>query len=215
MTWGLLLSLSRRLPAAFEHVRDGEWDRDQFKGHQLSRKTLGVVGCGRLGSIVADYGRAFRMRVLVNDPRDVELPEQAIKVPLHELLSASDVVTLHVGLDESTEGFFGEAEFRAMKPGALFINTSRGELVDETALLSALRSGRIAGAALDVLTGESARAPDWPSRSAIWQFSKGRDNVLISPHIGGATVNSMADTEIFMAKKLASFLENAEFISAR
>lgn len=204
LTIALILALLRNLPAASRHVREGGWDRDLFKGRELYGMTAGVVGYGRLGRIVARYLRAFDVDVLAADPF---VPEDQVEpgvrlVPLPELLAASDLVTLHVNLTHETEGVFGAAEFARMKPGAWFINTARGELIDEAALLEALRSGRLAGAAVDVLTGEQEGVAD--NRLAAWV--REHDNLIVTPHIGGCTGESMKKTEIFLARRVCASL---------
>jgi len=204
-SFGLLLALARRLPAAVEHVRRGGWDRDRFRGMELSGKTLGIVGLGRLGRMVARYGRSFGMRVLAYDPASPAPPPGVRRVRLETLLRRADAVTLHVPLDESTEGIFGRSFFAAMKPGSFFINTSRGALIDEAALLEALTNGRLAGAALDVVRderpGRSRRRP-----SPLLAYARKHDNLIITPHIGGATRDSMRKAEIHLARKLRGFL---------
>jgi D-3-phosphoglycerate dehydrogenase len=167
----------------------------------LHGKTVGVVGYGRLGRIVSRYLRAFDTVVLTADPdispASVEPP--VTLVPLARLLGESNLVTLHVNLSEKTRGFFGREQFSAMRKGAWFINTSRGELVDETALLDGLKSGHIAGAALDVISGESSeRMVNHP----IVAYALEHENLILTPHIGGCTVESMAQTEVFLAEKV-------------
>src|SRR5204863_8442972 len=125
-----------------------------FQGGELFGKTIGIVGYGRLGRIVARYFLAFGALVLATDPAVSDVEPGVELVPLPQLLAQSDLVSLHVSLDASTHGLLGAAELFAMKPGARLVNTARGELVDEHALLQAMRSGRLAGAALDVLSGE-------------------------------------------------------------
>ena len=169
LTMGLLLSLVRHIPAAVADTRRGSWDRDTFQGRELYGKTAGVVGYGRLGQIVARYLQAFDMRVLVADP-DID-PEDLgpglSRVPLSKLLAESDVVTLHVNLCDDTYGFFGREQFATMRPGGWFINTSRGELIDEQALLDFLQSGHLAGAALDVLCDERSSGMAGHARSSL------------------------------------------------
>ena len=154
----LMLALLRRAHAAITHVHNGGWNRDLFRGHELHQKTIGVVGYGWLGRIVTRYVHAFDAHVLAADPHITlsDVASEVTLVPLEALLPAADIVTLHVNLDPTTIGFFGRAQFAAMKRGAWFINTSRGELVDEVALLEALQQGHLAGAALDVLGDEEA-----------------------------------------------------------
>jgi D-3-phosphoglycerate dehydrogenase len=126
-------------------------------------------------------------------------------MPLEDLLAQSDLVTLHVSLTQQTRGFFGKNEFARMKRGAWFVNTSRGELVDESALLAGLLEGRIAGAALDVLCEErSAGMKDHP----LVAYARTHENLLITPHIGGCTLESMEQTEEFLAEKVVSFLQS-------
>ncbi|MHB1194692.1 MAG: NAD(P)-dependent oxidoreductase [Longimicrobiales bacterium] len=216
-TWALLLALMRRLVAAASAARLGDWDRDRFRGRELAGKTLGIVGLGRLGSIVAGYGAAFGMRVVAYDPyldpwpsattpggagSPGDVPERMPS--LAALLSVSDVVSLHIPLHDGTRGMLDAQALAQAKHGAVLVNTSRGDVVDEEALVDAVRSGRLAGAALDVVAGEMAAAG--PSASPAVRFAAGDDRILVTPHIGGATLESMENTEIFMAEKLARWL---------
>ena len=204
-TLTLMLALLRRMPAAVTHVRDGGWDRDRFKGRELHAKTVGVVGYGRLGRIVARYLSVFDTRVLAADPHvQAETLEPGISlVALSDLLQQADLVTLHVNLCEQTHQFFGKEAFAIMKPGAWFVNTARGELVDEQALLVALQSGRLAGAALDVLGAESAAGM---GEHPLVAYAREHDNLIITPHIGGCTVESMEKTECLLAERLLTLL---------
>ncbi len=205
LTWALILSLIRHLPRAHFHVLKGQWNRYMFLGNELRNKSIGIVGYGRLGKIVAEYGRVFRMKVLVNDPNKDEVPSWVQKVSLEELLRKADIVSLHVNLDETTQGFFGREQIFSMKKGSVLVNTSRGEIIDEQALLEALESGVIAGAALDVLQGETSQKPDWLPRHPLLKYAQSHDNLILTPHIGGATYESMGNTELFIAEKLKSF----------
>jgi len=199
-TWALVLSLFRHLPAAHTHVTNNSWERDLFKGTELHGKCIGIVGFGRIGTKVARYGVAFGMRVLVNDPKFSHgVSEIAEHVCLNRLLSEADIVSLHVHYDETTHKLIGEKELRAMKPGAVLVNTARGEVISEDALLSCLSDGHLGGAALDVLTGEN---DGWTSSKRLIEYAKSYSNLVITPHIGGCTEESMEKTEIFMAKKL-------------
>jgi D-3-phosphoglycerate dehydrogenase len=204
-TIGLMLSLMRHIPAALEDVRAGGWNRDAFQGSELYGKTVAVVGYGRLGRIVARYLAAFDCRVLACDPHvQPSMVDSGIEiVPLEEALPRADIVTLHVNLTEASRQFFGVRQFDSMKPGSSFLNTSRGELVDEEALLASLRSGRLAGAALDVLCEEHSTGM---GRHGLVQYAIGHRNLIITPHIGGCTVESMQKTEIFLAEKLINHL---------
>lgn len=201
LTLGLLLSLTRRLPAAIDHARQGQWLRDSFQGNDLYGKTAGVIGYGRLGRIVADYLAALGMTVLASSPglTAAEAPPHVRVVSRDQLLSQADVVTLHVNLCLQNERFFDADCFARMKPGAWLVNTSRGELIDEQAFLEALASGRLRGAAVDVLSHED---PSGMDHHPLVQYARQRDNLLITPHIGGATEESFARTELFLARKL-------------
>jgi D-3-phosphoglycerate dehydrogenase len=204
-TIALVLSLLRHIPEACAHAKYGHWTRDLFRGYELHGKTAGIVGYGRLGRIVARYLRAFGTKVLVTDPKLRTDQAEAGITPtsLLRLLHESDLVTLHVNLCGETTGFFGRKQFAAMKPGAWFINTSRGELVDESALLDALSTGQLAGAAVDVLCGErSAGMAEHP----LIVYSREHTNLLVTPHIGGCTAESMEKTENFLAQRLGSSL---------
>jgi D-3-phosphoglycerate dehydrogenase len=206
-TVALILALFRHLPQAADSVAMGRWDRDNFKGRELYQKTVGIIGYGRLGRIVARYLKAFDMHVLAADPNvDADSVEPGVRmVPISELLSDADVVTLHVNYCEETRAFFGQDHFAAMKPSAWFINTARGELVDEFALLDALQSGQLAGAALDVLCGErSTGMADHP----LVSYAREHGNLLITPHVGGCTEESMEKTEVFLAGKLCASLSS-------
>jgi D-3-phosphoglycerate dehydrogenase / 2-oxoglutarate reductase len=200
-TLALLLALLRRLPAAAMHVCGGGWNRDLFPGHELSGKVAGVVGYGRLGRLVAHSLKALGARVLVADPYvERETVESGLQLlSLDELLRKAEIVTLHVAYSSTTHGFFGQREFALMREGGWFVNTSRGELVDEIALLAALRSARLAGAALDVITDEySGELSNHP----VIRYAREHDTLIVTPHIGGCTVESMEKTEVFMAKRL-------------
>lgn len=204
-TWALLLALTRNLPAAAASVRAGLWQRDRFRGHDLRGRTLGILGLGRIGEMVARYGLAFGMQVIAHDPYRRDWPAYVERVErLADLCRRSEVLSLHVPLDDSTRGLVGADELRLLPPGAVLINTARGGVLNEAALLAALESGRLAGAALDVLADEPA--PDLDS-SPLLAYARTHENLIITPHIGGATVESMAATEVFMAEKLRRFLQ--------
>ncbi len=204
-TIGLILALIRHLPAAASEVTSGGWRRDPYQGSELYGKTVGLVGYGRLGKIVARYLRAFDTTVLVTDPvvPHGPLTEGIESVSSEELLRKSDIVSLHVDLHDGTKGFYDANLFLAMKPGAFFLNTSRGELIDETALLGRLQSGAIRGAALDVLSNEKTAGM---GENALVQYAQGSENLIITPHIGGCTVESMGKAEHFLAQELYAML---------
>jgi phosphoglycerate dehydrogenase-like enzyme len=172
LTWGLILALARRIAAEDAAVRAGGWQHTI--GPELAGRTLGVIGHGRLGSRVAAIGRAFEMDVLAWS-QNLREAEGASVVSKEELLERSDVVTIHLKLSDRSRGLIGAAELARMKPAALLINTSRGPIVDEAALLEALHTGTIGGAGLDVYDTEPLPA-EHPLRRA--------PNTVLTPHLG-------------------------------
>jgi len=200
-TIGLALALIRKIPKAAASVHTYNWDRDSFRGQEIYGKTIGIIGYGRLGRIVARYFRTFGSRVLVCDIRDKNLSlEDGVEWASQEyLLTESDLVSIHVDLNSSTNQFFGRNCFSLMKDGALLVNTARGELIDEDALLDALREGSIAGAAVDVLKDEHLLGN---RMHPLIEYASRSDNLIVTPHIGGCTLESMLKTEEFLAEKL-------------
>lgn len=201
MTVALTLALMRNIIPAAESVRKGEWKRDDFRGSELFGKTAGIIGVGRLGKITAGYFKAFGMKVIgydVNDDYDIEVNEKASSI--EELIKKSDVVSLHVNYNESTENLIGEKELSFFKEDAVLINTSRGGIVDEAALLKALKNGKLKGAALDVIKDEHSVKPGNP----LLKYAQKNNNLLIVPHIGGNTYESFEKTEKFIAGKVIS-----------
>ena len=177
----LLLSLLRHIPEAAETMRQGGWDRKRFEGSELRGKTLGVVGLGRIGGYVARVAHAFGMTIVAYDPfvtpqRAAEL--QARLVPIERLLEEADIVTLHVALTDDTRHILNAPRLALMKPTAFLVNTARGELVDEGALVAAVKEKRIAGAAIDVFAEEPL-----PKESPL----RGLDRVLLTPHLAAST----------------------------
>ena len=179
-SWLLLMACARQLVGAVDHVRAGGWNRTDFPGMMLRGRTLGIVGVGRIGRWMARYAEAFGMRRIGYDPFAEDWPAGVERMTLEELLPQADVVSLHVPLLETNAGFFDAACFTRMKPGSIFINTSRGDLTDERALLHALEAGHVAAAGLDVLSGE----PDVEAHP-LRRYALSHPNLVITPHIGG------------------------------
>ena len=180
LTLGLMLSLSRQLPAADSSMRRAEWRKSEFKGSELFEKTLGIVGVGRIGAAVAERARAFGMKVLGYDALipDEELIKRGTEpTDFDSLLGASDYVCLHLPLNGETRGMIGREALSKMKPGARLMSVARGGIVDEQALLAALKSGHLSGAALDVFSKEP------PGESPLLQHP----NMIATPHIGAQT----------------------------
>jgi D-3-phosphoglycerate dehydrogenase len=185
-SWLLLLACARQLRGAVTHVLHGQWDRTQFPGLMLNGRTLGLIGCGRIGQWMARYAAAFGMRSVGYDPA----PEGDIApiqlASLEEVLAESDIISVHVPLTPATTRMITDAEIARMKDGVIIINTSRGEVLDETAILAGLRAGKIAALGVDVLTAEPPAA-DHP----LLAYAREHDNVTITPHIGGFSPDAL------------------------
>ena len=184
---GLILALARRIPAADRDTRQGGWKRQAFTGIEIHGRTLGVVGLGRIGTATAARARALGMEIVAYDPlldadslRVMELGARLL--PLDELLAVSDFVTCHLPETPQTVRLFNADRFKTMKSTAFFINTARGGVVDESALVAALESGSIAGAALDV------RMTEPPEADSLTLALRSMDNVILLPHIGAFTI---------------------------
>ena len=166
-TMAMLLALARQIPQAVESTKSGHWEKTRFTGVELMGKTLGIIGLGRIGSAVAQRARAFGMNVLAYDPYFTQEAARELEVemaPLDEVLRHSDFITVHTPLTDETRGIINAASIDKMKPGVRLINCARGGLIDERALAEAIRSGRVAGAALDVFEAE-------PTPSKCWTIS--------------------------------------------
>lgn len=201
-TIALTLALYRNIPDAIIHTRIGEWDRDLFRGHELFNKKVGIIGFGRLGSIVAGYFKAFGCEVGYYDIVNKESKEFKKYNTLDSLLKESEIISIHVNYHQENHHFFEYYHFNKMKNNAILINTSRGGLVNENALLESLELKRISGAALDVLQGE----PEIANMQLI-KFSKTHSNLIITPHIGGNTFESFEKTELFIFEKLMKSID--------
>ncbi len=180
LSWALLMACARRLPAAVKHVVSGGWNREQFPGVMLNGRRIGIIGCGRIGTWMSRYARAFGMDIVGYDPMIAEFPPHIRAVSLEELACTSDFITIHVPLTENTTGLFSKKCCEMIKPGAILINTSRGAVVDEQALLIALESNQLGAAGLDVLADE----PDI-QKSPLYRYARSHDNLIITPHCGG------------------------------
>jgi D-3-phosphoglycerate dehydrogenase len=202
LAWGLLLAAVRKIPSSFDDAKQGHWARDKFRGHQLSGKTLGILGYGRLGRIVADYGKAFRMRVIACDLKPFDEPGVE-RVDFDTLLAESDVLSIHIHLTDENRGLISREAFGKMKPGIVLINTSRGAIIDEAALLGALETGKVGAAGLDVIEGE------WRAdliNHPLIGYAREHDNLVITPHLGGVTFEAQDMTLQFIARKLVGAL---------
>jgi phosphoglycerate dehydrogenase-like enzyme len=201
LTWALILALLRHVPEEDARMRAGGWQATV--GTELAGRTLGVIGLGRLGRRVAAVGRAFEMDVLAwsqNLAPDDARAAGAEPEGRDELLARSDVVTIHLRLSDRTRGLIGAAELARMKPSAVLVNTSRGPIVDETALVAALRDGTVAGAGLDVYDTEPL-PPGHPLLSA--------PNTMLTPHLGYVTAGTYARFYADAVEDIAAFQRGA------
>lgn len=199
--FALLLAAIRRLPSADKHVRTGDFDWRPFGGSELAGKTLGIIGTGAIGCRVAEIAKALKMQILGYDkyPNLKKAEEIGMKyVDLYTLLKESDFITLHVTLTSETEGLIGKKEIEAMKKGAVIINTSQGKVIDEKALIDALKSGKLSYAGLDVFE-EEPPAKDDP----LFKL----DNTILSPHIGFHTVEAAKRCTDICIDNVVKFLE--------
>ena len=194
-----LMSLSRNLPQADRAVRDGEWKPGRYSGVELSGKTVGVIGFGTIGRLVAERCAALKMRVLAYDPfvsPQIMAAHGAKGTDLESLLANADYVTLHCPLSDKTRHILDAARLASMKPGARIVNCARGGLVDEAALLDALQSGHLAGAALDVYETEP------PAGSPLLAL----DNIVLTPHLGASTEEAQQAVSLRIAEDMVKFL---------
>jgi len=195
----MMMTLARQIPAADRSMREGKWEKTRFVGMELAGKTLGMVGCGNIGSIVASRAQGLKMRVVVSDPflsveRARELGVE--RVELAELLARADVITVHTPLNDATRGLIGAAELAAAKTGVRIVNCARGGIIEEAALHDALVSGHVAGAALDVFATEP------PVGSPLLAL----ENVVLTPHLGASTAEAQEKVAQQVAEQAADFL---------
>lgn len=200
-TLALLLALARRVPQAHASLQGGKWERKKFVGVELRGKTLGVVGLGRIGRVVASRARGFEMKVLAFDP--FVAPEQARDMELElgtleEVCARADFLTVHTPLTPETRGIIGTREFACMKPEVRIINCARGGLIDERALYEALSEGRVAGAALDVFE-EEPPSPDNP----LLRFAE----VITTPHLGASTREAQEGVAVTVAEQMRDYFQ--------
>src|SRR5580700_8547794 len=200
LTIGLMIALARKVPAANATMHAGKWEKKNLQGAELRGKTLGILGLGRIGLDVARRARGFGMEIIGTDPfvsAAVARENGITVVPIEELFAKADYLTLHVGLTPQTHGIINAKTLATMKKGVRIINCARGELVVEADLVAALKSGQVAGAALDVLTVEP------PKDSPYF----GLDNVILTPHIAGSTAEAQEAVGIQIAHQVREYLK--------
>jgi D-3-phosphoglycerate dehydrogenase len=200
LTIGLMLALARKLPFANTGMHAGRWEKKILQGAELRGKTLGILGLGRIGLEVAKRAKGFGLEIIGSDPfvTAAVARENGIKlVTLDELIAGSDYITLHVGLTPQTTGVINAKSLAAMKKGVRIINCARGELIDDAALVDALKSGQVAGAALDVFAKEPAKETPYAAF----------DQVILTPHIAGSTAEAQEAVGIQIARQVREYLK--------
>ncbi|MET0503459.1 MAG: phosphoglycerate dehydrogenase, partial [Candidatus Binatia bacterium] len=199
-TISLMMALARHIPQAVASLKDGKWDRNKFVGVELCNKTLGVIGLGNVGRIVAERAAGLRMKVIGYDPfiSSESIARLGVEpASLEELLTKSDFITVHVPLTSETQGLINRDAFAKMKTGVRIINCARGGIVDEKDLADAVRAGKVAGAALDVYVDE----PPGPDHPLIKM-----DQVITTPHLGASTDEAQLNVAIAVAEQMVDFL---------
>jgi len=195
----MMFAIAREIPQASESTHAGKWEKSRFMGKEVTGKTLGLIGCGNIGSIVADRAQGLKMQVIAFDPFLSEERAQDInveKVELEELLSRADFITLHTPLNDATRGILGEDNLRKTKKGVYIINCARGGLIDEAALNTMLNEGHVAGAALDVFAEEPAKS----------NVLFGNDKIICTPHLGASTSEAQENVAVQVAEQLSEYL---------
>ena len=203
----LMLALARQIPSADRSTQAGKWEKSKFMGVEITAKTLGVIGCGNIGSIVAERAIGLKMKVIAFDP--FLTPERATdlgveRVELDDLLKRADFITLHTPLTDKTRNILDAKALAKTKKGVRIINCARGGLIDEAALVAGLKSGQVAGAALDVFLTEPAK------ENALF----GMDNVVCTPHLGAATTEAQENVALQVAEQMSDFLLNGAITNA-
>ncbi len=203
----MMLSLARQIPAANSSTQAGKWEKSKFIGTEITGKVLGIIGCGSIGTIVADRALGLRMRVLGFDP--YLTPENAKrsgieKVELNDLLARADFITLHTPITDATRNIISADALNRTKIGVRIINCARGGLIDEVALAAALSTGHVAGAALDVFASEPA------TENLLF----GMQNVVATPHLGASTIEAQEKVALQLAEQLADFLTKGAVTNA-
>ena len=200
---GEIIALARRLHEKSGRMHDGVWDKSAQGSHEVRGRTLGIIGYGNIGTQLSNLAEAIGMRVIFFDTADKLAHGNARRMrTMDDLLAQADVVSLHVDGRPGNAGLFGEEQLARMKPRSLFINASRGMVVDDQALAAHIQSGHIAGAAIDVFPIEPKAQGD-----AFESALRGLDNVILTPHVGGSTQEAQEEIGYFVSNKLANFID--------
>jgi D-3-phosphoglycerate dehydrogenase len=203
----MLMALTRNIPQGTSSLKAGRWDKKLLRGREVYNKHLGVIGFGKIGSIVADRAQGLKMKVLINDPYiDAEQIKKAgfESVSLEALYRRSDYITVHVPKLKDTIGLLNKSAFDQMKDGVMIINCARGGIVDEDDLNEALKSGKVAGAALDVFVNEP------PGAIKLLEH----DRVICTPHLGASTVEAQINVAVAVAEQIIDYLKDGKIVNA-
>ena len=206
-TIAMMMSLTRNIPTGTASLKNGKWEKKKLQGREIFNKKLGVIGFGKIGSIVADRAQGLRMKVIVHD---TEVPDEQIEkegfqsVSLEQLYREADYITVHVPKLDSTTGLLNKAAFDQMKDGVMVINVARGGIVDEKDLNDALQSGKVSGAALDVFETEP------PGSCQLFEH----DRVICTHHLGASTREAQINVAVAVAEQMIDFLKNGTTINA-
>ena len=203
----MMFALARQIPQADASTQAGKWEKSKFMGVELTAKTLGIIGCGNIGSIVADRAQGLSMKVIAFDPYLTE--ERAVKigvekVDLDELLARADVISMHTPLTDSTRGIIGKDALTKVKEGVMIVNCARGGLIDEAALKEAMDTGKVRSAALDVFAEEPAKENDL----------FGIDGLVATPHLGASTAEAQVNVAIQVAEQMSDYLLDGSITNA-
>lgn len=205
--FALILSLARNIPFAYEHVQEGQWLRSKFLGREICYKTLGLIGFGNVGRQVALRAKAFMMKVVAFDPLidEAVFQEHGVsKLNREEVLKESDFISLHCGLNQHTQRFINDDTIAVMKKGAMLVNTARGELIDNPALIRALDACHLKGAALDVFVKEPPEATDPLLK---------HPRIITTPHLGASTEEAQKRVATLLAEQTISFFMGSKNLS--
>ena len=207
LTFSMLLALARNIPQACASMKAGAWEKTKFKGTEVTGKILGIIGLGRIGTVVMKYAKAFGMNVIVYDPYLTKERAELLgvtQVSLDELFAKSDYVTVHTPLTKDTKGIVNTDAINKMKKGVRIINCARGGIVDEEALAEGLKSGKVAGAALDVFTKEP---PEGIGLTSL-------PNLIATPHLGASTAEAQEQVAVDIAHQIADYLTTGKVLNA-
>jgi D-3-phosphoglycerate dehydrogenase / 2-oxoglutarate reductase len=206
-TWALLLTLIKKIPSAFESVKNGEWNRNLYKGNNLRGKKIGILGLGRVGKQIAKFAEIFEMEIGYNDIENKITKFHKFNTA-DELFAWADIITIHIPLNADNDNFVNKKLLSKCKQNAILVNTSRGRIWDEIEIVKLLNENKLKGIATDVISNEFNK--NQIAKNPLIEFAKNNSNVIVTPHIAGATYESMSMTEDFISNKFIDFLKQTE-----